>query len=245
MESDKADQHILHEFDQELDDIRNNVMAMGGLVEEQLANGLRALLDNDRDLGEQVDSGDYRVNAFDVEIDEECTRIIALRQPAARDLRVLVTIIRIIADLERIGDEGAKLGRFATEVADSDTHTDGTMQRGVEHLGEHAKRMLHDTLDILARMDAAAAVRVAEEESRIDHEYEAVMRQLITHMMENPRSIQGVLAVMWCARSLERVADHARNICEYVVYMVAGKDIRHTSLEQARRDLQNQEPDPG
>lgn len=238
MDSLKLGQHISQEFDEELDSIRNKVLTMGGLVEKQLADGLKALLTGDSQLGDNVVEGDFKVNSMEVEIDEECTQVIARRQPTASDLRIVVTIIKTITDLERVGDEADKLGKFAAEIAREGGFRNEGMLLSVQNLGDHVRRMLHDTLDVFARMDVQAALRVAGEESKIDQEYDGVVRQLITHMMEDPRSIRGVLSVLWCARALERVADHARNMCEYVVYMVEGKDIRHTSLEKATRDIQ-------
>jgi len=238
MDSLKLGQHISQEFDEELDSIRNKVLTMGGLVEKQLADGLKALLTGDSQLGDNVVEGDFRVNSMEVEIDEECTQVIARRQPTASDLRIVVTIIKTITDLERVGDEADKLGRFAAEISREGGLRNESMLVSVQNLGDHVRRMLHDTLDVFARMDVQAALRVAGEESKIDNEYDGVVRQLITHMMEDPRSTRGVLSVLWCARALERVADHARNMCEYVVYMVEGKDIRHTSLEKATREIQ-------
>ncbi|UCE88311.1 MAG: phosphate signaling complex protein PhoU [Pseudomonadota bacterium] len=226
-------QHISRQFNEELEDIRNRVLEMGGIVEQQLSDALQALADSDSALAEVVITNDYKVNALEVAIDEECTHVLARRQPAASDLRLVVAVIKTITDLERIGDEAERIGRMAMHFADA--KGDRKLLMGILHLGELVSKMLHDALDAFARMDTEAAVCVAREDLKADQSYESILRELITYMMEDPRSIPRVVDVMWSARALERIGDRARNICEYVIYLVNGRDVRHTSLEQVEK----------
>ena len=217
--------HISKRFDHELEDIRNKVLSMGGLVETQVNSGLKGLLESDSEIARQVVQDDYKVNRMEVEIDERCLEILARRQPAASDLRLVVAIIKTITDLERIGDQAEKLGRNQLELVDGGSRQSNSAK--LEHLGELVSRMLNRSLDAFARMDVDEAMKTIALDEKINAEFESISRQLITNMMEDPRTIQNSLRVSWCARALERIGDHSKNICEYVVFLVLGKDVRH------------------
>lgn len=231
MRTEEITHHYSRQFNEELETLRSNVLEMGGLVEEQLRRALKALVKGDSDLGEQVVEDDFRVNRMEVSIDEECSQIIARRQPTAGDLRLIITIIKTITDLERIGDEAEKIGFLATKLASEERPPN--RYRELKYMGKMVREQLHSSLDCLARLDSGRALEIAKEDSIVDEEYEAIMRQSITHMMEDPRTIGRLLDTLWVARALERIGDHAVNICEYVVYLVHGKDIRHLGTDAA------------
>lgn len=235
MDSSHVTQHISRQFNEELENVRQRVLAMGGLVEEQIGAAMDALVNFDTEGAEAVIRRDEDVDQFELEIDEQCTRILAKRQPAAGDLRLIVAILKTITDLERIGDEAEKIARMSLHIAELSDPSRPVKQHygALNHLGLHVKNMLHLTLDAFARMDVDAAIRTAKAERQSDDEYNAISRQILTYMLENPRNISPGLDVMWSARALERIGDHARNICEYVVYMVEGKDVRHTNIDKA------------
>lgn len=218
--------HISQRFNKDLEDLRSNVLKMGGLVETQLSRAITAVVTGDSELGLKVASDDYLVNKLEVQIDEECSRVLATRAPAAGDLRMIVAIIKTITDLERIGDEAEKIGFLASKLAEMDRPTDS--YRELKNLGNHVLQMLRDAMNAFARLDVEAGATVIREDDVVDEEYDALTRQGITFMMEDPRSIKRVMNVTWAARALERIGDHAKNICEYIVYMVEGRDVRHT-----------------
>ena len=236
-ESDILNQHTSRQYDHELLDIRSRVLSLGGLVEEQVQAAVKALTEGDVDLAERVITDDYKVNSMEVSIDDECTQILALRQPTARDLRLVVGVIKTITDLERIGDEAKRIARHAIDLASHFPKRNQLTE--LEQLSKLVRSLLRDALDAFARMDVDAALRVVQDDRQVDREYESIMRQQITYMMEDARSIPVCLDIMWSARSLERIGDRSCNISEYVVYYAKGKNIRHISIEQLEHDLRD------
>lgn len=222
--------HISSKFNEELELVRNEVLAMGGMVEQQVADALKAASDSDSELAHHVLSSDARINEIEMRIDEDCSRIIAKRQPTAGDLRLMLVVMKAIGDLERIGDEAERIAKVALESFNNKQQKE--LLSSVDNLGSHVLSMLRDTLDAFARMDVEAALRVHQEDRRIDKEYENLMRLLMTYMMEDSRSIPKILNVMWAVRSLERIGDRCQNVCEYIMYLVKGTDVRHTDYDE-------------
>ena len=236
MENMNLNKHISGQFNAELEDIRNRVLAMGGLVERQLEQAIDALSTLDAELAQKVILGDHKVNGMEVSIDEECTRIIAKRQPAASDLRMIIAISKSIADLERIGDACVRIAKAAL---DKRLNNQQPLLVSIENMGRHATRMLHATLDALARMDAESALELHKEDAKLDREYEGIIRQLMTYMMEDPRSIPKIMNVLWSARSLERIGDRCKNLAEYIIFFVKGKVVRHSSDEKLAQEARS------
>ncbi|MAX56420.1 MAG: phosphate transport system regulatory protein PhoU [Alcanivoracaceae bacterium] len=228
-------EHSSSQFNEALESIRNNLMEMGGLVEKQVVDALQALLQADSALAEKVMETEDKVDKLEMLIDEECTKVLALRQPAASDLRLIIAVTKAVSDLERIGDESAKIARMGQQLAEEGESPRGYVE--VRHIGNHVRNMLRDTLDAFARFDAKKALEVAAEDKEVDLEYRSAMRSLVTFMMEDPRSISRVLNIIWSLRALERIGDHARNIGEQVIYLVEGKDVRHISVDEIEAKL--------
>tara|TARA_R110002110_G_scaffold66978_1_gene183057 strand:+ start:158639 stop:159364 length:726 start_codon:yes stop_codon:yes gene_type:complete len=226
------DQHISRRFNQELETLRNKVLTMGGLVETQCRNAVDALIKGDGDLAEVVASSDAAINNLEVDINAHCMEILARRQPAASDLRMILSVIRMISDLERMGDEAEKIGRLALKL--SGEHRKQSFYTEPNHLGQSVIAMLNGALDAYARLDVEAAINIASRDPEIDEEFESLTRLLLTHIMEEPKRVKNMLRVNWCARALERIGDHTVNICEEVVFLVKGSDVRHLSIEEIR-----------
>jgi phosphate transport system protein len=231
--------HISQQYNNELEAIRTHLSEMGGMAQRQVNDAIQALIDADVDRAEQVVRADMTVNTMEMAIDEECIRILARRQPAASDLRLVIAVTKAIADLERIGDEASKIARQAIAM-----NKDGVAPRGyieVRHIGGNVSRMLQDALDAFARLDMELALNVVQADRQVDMEYSTAMRELVTFMIEDPRSISRVLNIMWSLRALERIGDHARNLAQYVIYLVNGEDVRHSNLEEIAENINSKE----
>jgi len=214
--------HISNTFNQDLEELRNNVLKMGGLVENQLNKAIKAITNGDSELGLEVVAGDEAVNAMENDIHEECLRILATRAPAAIDLRLIIAIIKSITDLERIGDESDKIGFLASKLAAMDRPNDSYIE--LSNLGLHVLSMLKNAMDAFARLDTEAAEEVIKEDEKVDNEYELIHKQGLSYMKENPEQVKRVMRVTWTARALERIGDHAKNISEYIIYMVEARN---------------------
>ncbi|MGY0218464.1 phosphate signaling complex protein PhoU [Endozoicomonadaceae bacterium StTr2] len=235
IKSDHISHHISQQFNNDLEELRSQLLGMGGEVEKQVADAIHALIEADSELAQDVRERDSRINRMEVSVDDECARILARRQPAASDLRLVIACSKAATDLERIGDEASKIGRFTINLCEQGDSTHGYIE--VRHISGHVRKMVQDALNAFARFDAELALQVAKEDKSVDREYKSAMRELVTYMMEDPRSISRVLNIMWVLRSLERVGDHARNIAEYVIYLVKGTDVRHLGLKRMQEEV--------
>ena len=230
LKKDDYKHHISGQFNTELEELRNHMLEMGGKVEQQLASAIEALVAMDSGQAEIIIDRDHEVNQMEMSIDHQCASILARRQPAASDLRLVVAIIKVNTDLERIGDEAAKVARQAMRLSEAGNSPSNFVE--IRHIGTYVADMLRRSLDAFARLDVEAAVEVVKNDSIVDREYGSALRSLMTFMMEDPRAIGSIINEMWALRSLERIGDHASNIAEHVVYLVRGLDVRHGRLSK-------------
>ncbi|MDD2661834.1 MAG: phosphate signaling complex protein PhoU [Methylococcales bacterium] len=232
MDNSKISHHISEQFNIELEDIRNKVLIMGGLVEQQIELSVEAYTSGNIELAEQVIKQDDEVDELEMSIDQECTQILALRQPTAFDLRMLMAVIKIIHEIERVGDKAQRIAEMAIKLVGVESRFP---HHELEHMAELVQGMLHDALDAFARMTLEDVPSITERDENVDREYDNILRQLITRMMEDPRNITRTLDVLWTVRALERIGDHACYICEHLVYMIKGEDVRHLSQEELEK----------
>lgn len=233
----KLGNHIHQQYDKELESVRSRVLSMGGLVERQIGDALLAMSEQDTELADYVIRTDHRVNAQEVSIDEDCVYILARRQPAAGDLRMVMTIIKTITDLERMGDESEKIAHMVSGFAPAQVSGYPVIVEHITQMGELVRQMLRDALDTFARMDVPGSIATAKRDREVDHRYVNILTEITDCIKKNPADVDTLQRLIWTARSLERIGDHSKNICEYVPYLVRGKDIRHISIDMAEQDL--------
>ena len=229
------DKHTSAQFNAELELARKHLMEMGGMVEEQIETAIVSLMEVDSDMAMRAIKTDKAVNKMELKIDGETTQILAKRNPAASDLRFIISVTKTVNELERMGDEASKIAKQAIELADEGSGPQGFVE--LRHIAQKVRQMVQSSLDAFARLDAEAALAVMHQDKAVDLEYGTAIRTLVTKMMEDPRTISRALNVMWALRSLERIGDHARNIAESVIYLVKGKDVRHKKLEKIEEQV--------
>lgn len=231
----QLDQHISNQFNSDLEGLKTQLLEMGGLVEQQVIDAVKAMESGDSGLAERVLVNENEVDQREVKLDEDCTVVLARRQPAASDLRLVLAVVKANRDLERMGDEANKIAKMALALSESGNNTKGYSE--VRHIGHIVVKMINLALDAFARYDVLTALEIAQKDKEVDREYESAMRELMTYMMEDPRSISRVMNVMWALRALERIGDHAKNIAEHIIYLVRGLDVRHISVQELERQL--------
>lgn len=230
------DNHISQQFNTDLESLKSQLLEMGGVVEIQIRDAVRAIEEVDSSLAMRVIENETKVDNMEMSIDNRCTLILAKRQPAASDLRVVLAVSRAVRDLERMGDEAQKVALMAIALSEEGIGHHGYVE--LRHIGSGVQTMLRHSLDAFARYDIDLAVNVVKEDRLIDQEYKTALRELVTYMMEDPRSISRAMNVLWALRSLERIGDHARNLAEHIIYMVKGKDVRHSTLSEIEEQVQ-------
>ena len=226
-----ANKHLSTQFDSELNAVSSRVMELGGLVESQLRLAIYALSQFSAESANQVIEAEHRVNTMELDIDRELSSIIARRQPTARDLRLLMAISKTTANLERAGDEAEKIARMVKSIILSGAAR-ALPSSDLRVAAELASDLLRKALDAFARLDTVAAVSIVKEDDQIDEEFDGFVRKLITYMMEDPRTISASLDLLFIAKAIERIGDHAKNIAEFIIYIVKGADVRHSPIEQ-------------
>lgn len=225
--------HISRTYNDDLATLNADFLKMGYMVDEQLKNAVKALIDGDGDLADEVRTKDKSIDKMELDLDACATHIIARRQPAAKDLRLVIAVIKMVADLERVGDEAKKIAKLALTLSEEGQAPHGYAE--VRNISRHVLVMLLDALNAFVHLDSEQALHVMKEDKLVDEEYKTATRALLTFMMEDTRNISRCMSVMWVLRALERVGDHACNVAEHVIFMVEGEDIRHTPLETAEK----------
>jgi phosphate transport system protein len=235
------DQHISKQFNADLEELKTELLEMGGLVEQQTVDAVSAIINADSQMAEKVITHEEDVDRMEMEMDERCIRVLARRQPAASDLRMVMMVSKITRDLERMGDEAHKVAVMSIQLTENGKAPVGYVE--LRHIGKIVHKMVIKAMDAFAHFDVDLAVEVARKDKKVDQEYKSAMRELATYMMEDPRSITRCMNIIWALRSLERIGDHARNIAEHVVFLVKGMDVRHIEVKEMEARLRAEHND--